>query len=55
MGNICLDFREGEIDGILTPTRYHAHYVLPSTRTYSPLSHVRVHIVFTHYVIRGAL
>ena len=55
--DICFDPREGEIDGALTPTphtNYYAHYVLSSTRTYSSLSHVRVHITFTDHEIGGA-
>ena len=35
-------------------TNYYAHYVLSSTRTYSSLPHVRVHITFIHHEIRGA-
>ena len=39
---------------LLSRTHYYAHYVLSSTRTYSSLSHVRVHITFTYYEFRGA-
>ena len=45
MGNICLDLREGEIDGILTPSPL--SHTLPCPLCTTQYSHVRVHILFT--------